>query len=77
VLVVVRPIAVNVASNVKMRPRCVTLRLCQFICVMHVRKAQALVGQHQKDKQQSEESADHEKANIAFVRMVEGNNGDQ
>ena len=51
VFLVVRRIGLAVAAKVKMRSRGVTFRLCDVASMMRVRKAQALVGQHQKNEQ--------------------------
>ena len=51
VFVVVRRLVVAVSANMKMRSRSVAFRLRDSGPVVRVRKAQALVGQHQSNEQ--------------------------
>lgn len=57
----VSALMMGVPAQVKVWPRIVTLRSATDVPMMHVRKAQALVGQHQKDEQQCEKPANHGK----------------
>jgi len=59
VFLVVCRIGMAVTTNMKMRSRCVIFRLPRIRSEMRVRKAKALVDQHQKNEQYTEKSTDH------------------
>ena len=60
-------VSLVVATKMKMRSRRVTFRLCNVGSVMRVRKAQTLVGQHQRNEQYAKESVDHVRVTLAFL----------
>lgn len=63
----VSALVMGVPAQVKVWPRIVTLRSATVVPMMHVRKAQALVGQHQEDEKQCEKPANHGKSWVGYL----------
>ena len=58
-LLVVMSVVRIVTADVKMRSRSMVRGLCKIMPMMHVREAQALIAEHQENKQKAREAAGH------------------